>query len=500
MLGLPEFFGGDTDPNTPYWGYYTKKFGEGMTIGIRHNFAETACYVGILPLLLALFALVRTTGKTNNRAGVLFAGGLGLLALLMALGTPVNALFYFLVPGFGQSGSPARVLVLWSLAVAILAAFGWDQLTHLKPTKREISITFGIFLVLFALGLNQATQMASSPPDNLIKMRLVPIPGEVFGRIGISWLRFALSMAASGFLFSPLLVRLLSSKKPNWGLVIAPALVALELFSVGINTNPTASPDQVYPKTPGISYLLERAGHERIFPTNKRWSLYTSPPAVLPPNGAMVFGLHDVQGYDSLLTGQFKAFANQFALPDATGTADASPQEVGNMVFAQNPAAPEAATTGASLVVSLPPGASGSAWAGFTDVGPVYASGDMTIFSMPVAQGRARLVHNQNGTPPEWLEDRVTRVTLKTTLTQPDTLLLADQFYPGWKADIDGTEAKIERPLPPQPVLFRAVALLEGQHTIAFRYDPSSIRTGIYLACFALMLLSAGTTFRLLKN
>ncbi len=57
------------------------------------------------------------------------------LALLLALGTPLNALLYFGLPGFAQSGSPGRILVLWTFSAAVLAAIGMDSILSL--TRRQ---------------------------------------------------------------------------------------------------------------------------------------------------------------------------------------------------------------------------------------------------------------------------------------------------------------------------------------------------------------------------
>ena len=46
------------------------------------------------------------------------------VSLLLALGTPLNALPFFGLPGFAQTGSPGRILVLWSFCLSVLAAVG----------------------------------------------------------------------------------------------------------------------------------------------------------------------------------------------------------------------------------------------------------------------------------------------------------------------------------------------------------------------------------------
>lgn len=486
QLTLPDFFGNDYDPANPYWGFYRKSLDNGQTFAIRHNAAETALYVGIVPLLLAFLSLLRTRQQNPWDRRALFFGGLALMALLMALGTPINALFYFLVPGFGQSGSPARSLVLWALAVAVLSALGLDALQRRLPTKREQAITGAALLFTFAIGLSLA---ASALGTRLLGFDALKVPtlAEAFQHLTWDWLRL-LVMSVGGLL---LLLPPLRRRQRNGVLLLVPTALLLtlfDLFSVGIPMNPTAPSAAVYPETSGIRFVRDRLGHERVFPINKKWSLFKAPPAVLPPNGAMAYGFRDVQGYDSLLTGQYKQFANQFALPDPSGQTDASPPEVGNMVFFQNPNAPDIPLLGAAFFLS-PPALIASAQGYPPDAlpsgNPTYsADNEMAVTPVPNALPRARL---SNGQAVAYAEDTATRVVLTLPSDAGGSLLLDDQFYPGWHAYAD------DRPVPilrqPQATVFRAVTVPAGTHVIAFRYEPASFHVGLYLACFALCLL-----------
>ena len=492
-LTLPDFFGGDSDANNPYWGYYVKDLGD-VQIGIRHNAAETANYVGIVTLLLAIFALVRGRQKTaEGRRKILFFGGLALLALLMALGTPINALFYFGVPGFGQSGSPGRVLVLWAFALSILAAFGLDALLKASPSPREKLAVGGSMAFVFALGLLLSSRALSAPPQGMP----LPLPslGDVFARISADWLRLIVFALGGTLLFSSLAEKTFGKGRLNSAAPLAVGLVVFDLFWAGTAANPTAPASAVYPATPGIKVLQAQAGHERIFPVNKFWSLYAAPPVVLPPNGAMVFGLRDVQGYDSLLTKQYKEFANTFARADRTGNKDAAPPEVGNLIFAQNPNAPNALLTGAKFAVT--PGTADKAFGylheGMPPGAPLYdAHDDMAIYALPGRSRAALLAGGQTLAAPIWTEDSPTRITLKTEANTAAALVLADPFYPGWTAALDNRPVPVERAA--DAPVFRAVAVPAGSHTITFRYEPASIRVGLYFACFACLLITASFT------
>ncbi|MBA7492179.1 hypothetical protein ES702_02728 [subsurface metagenome] len=71
-------------------------------------------------------------------------------------------------------------------------------------------------------------------------------------------------------------------------------------------------------------------------------------------------------------------------------------------------------------------------------------------------------------------EDTNDKVVINTNSGNPGFLVLADTFYPGWKASIDGLPTKIYR----ANFDFRAIILPEGEHEVEFVYKPLSFRIG----------------------
>jgi hypothetical protein len=84
------------------------------------------------------------------------------------------------------------------------------------------------------------------------------------------------------------------------------------------------------------------------------------------------------------------------------------------------------------------------------------------------------------------------RVELLASLASPGWVVLADTFYPGWTATIDGVAATIH----PADLLFRAVFVPAGPHRIVFHYQPRPWRLGLALAVAGLaastLLLASG--------
>jgi hypothetical protein len=80
------------------------------------------------------------------------------------------------------------------------------------------------------------------------------------------------------------------------------------------------------------------------------------------------------------------------------------------------------------------------------------------------------------------------RVTLEARLAKPGYVVLADTFYPGWTASIDGMPTLIH----PADLLFRSVFVPAGRHTIVFHYAPQ-----VFTASVILLALGAGVSLAL---
>jgi hypothetical protein len=85
--------------------------------------------------------------------------------------------------------------------------------------------------------------------------------------------------------------------------------------------------------------------------------------------------------------------------------------------------------------------------------------------------------------------DRPEDVRIDVTTHCPVHLVLADSWFPGWTATVDGTPTVILR----ADYAFRAVAVPTGRHEVRFVYAPRSMRLGT-----ALSLLGLVATFGLL--
>ncbi len=76
-------------------------------------------------------------------------------------------------------------------------------------------------------------------------------------------------------------------------------------------------------------------------------------------------------------------------------------------------------------------------------------------------------------------------VVLEVKADSPAYLVLADAWDPGWVAYVDGVPTTIQR----ADLIFRAVPVLGGQHTVEFFYRPLSFYGGLVVSIISLALL-----------
>jgi len=77
------------------------------------------------------------------------------------------------------------------------------------------------------------------------------------------------------------------------------------------------------------------------------------------------------------------------------------------------------------------------------------------------------------------------RVVLRVESETGGYLVLADSWYPGWEASVDGKRTSIER----ADYIFRSVWVPPGEHTVVFEYHPASFAWGAVISLLSLVLV-----------
>lgn len=282
--------------------------------GIK-NYVEGALYLGILPLLLAGFALLERWGLRRRERSpeppyrAIFAA-LGAASLSFMFGLPTYALIYFL-PGVNQLNSPFRWIFALGLAVAVLAAFGLDALRlHPRLVRRLGIVVAGLGalgiagLVLARLAYGALAGLFDGLVQNMAGASAVFSDGAMF----FSYQAFNAAILCAALLGSGAVLawagRGVSTAWVRWGgvrpwQVAALALVSADLMVASWGFNPASDPLLLDFTPPAIQHLLERQqieGPQRL--------ITLEDPAqrpILNANSGWPYGLDDLRGYDSII-------------------------------------------------------------------------------------------------------------------------------------------------------------------------------------------------------
>ncbi|MBV8071004.1 MAG: YfhO family protein [Acidobacteriaceae bacterium] len=111
------------------------------------------------------------------------------------------------------------------------------------------------------------------------------------------------------------------------------------------------------------------------------------------------------------------------------------------------------------------------------------------IFENPHPKPRAFIARDStvSSEPVQIFDYSHDTIRLQCTLREPGSLILTDSWNPGWKAEVDGKQIRIEK----ADVAFRGLPLSKGTHLIVFRYKPWAIVVGMVLTAASVSLLGA---------
>lgn len=489
---LPYAFGFDR-PADIVQTYYHR--GDGYW-GPGVNAWETTFYLGIPVVLLALAGARRARGWA----------AVAVLALLLMLGGPLWELVRQL-PGFGGFRFPARFGLWLTLAVALMAGQGVEALRTARrpgPFRRRTLILAALFPLATGLafwGLNaQKTNIVAigtaffegqldapvpPPPESpLLAAALPPVEPEIADRIPAKVRRIYADLRSSA---SPTSARVLwplalllasaaTARRPRLLL----AVVAVDLLAFGHDFNPRVPVGETRSPPGWLAEGMTEPGGPRLTVLDRRVDSALDA-EVLSASLGLLYGTSDVILPSPLLMVRNEAMLAVAGLDVGDRGAVKVRRYLANIDIARRMGARWITTT--HDVPGLVPLVRGAVRV-YTDPGALprarmvpcveaATDGDDAFVRVRKADPRTTVVV-EGGTPgcaegtggAEILAYANTAVSVRAT--GPGTLVLADTWYPGWTATVDGEPAEIAR----ADVLFRAVSIEAGTHLVDFAYDP----------------------------
>lgn len=417
----------------------------GTWVMYPQNYAEICGVVGVATVALAAVGIAVSRSRARW-----FLAAAAAVAALVALGTPIATLFYWLLPGFSRFAGLPRILCIWSLSMCLLAGIGLDSLgTARADLSRRRSATIAA-LVALGIAVAAVAWSARSVFETLPVARDIVMPDLLtFGLIAV--------IALAG-----ILACLRSADRR-----ILIAVVAGELLLTGYGYNPSAPASQVFDEPPSIASARSAvSGPGRVMTLTREWGFLGPEEAALTPNLATVYGLRDVQGYDSLMPRWAKHGA-------AVAGGPPSPAINGNMVLMGEPG-----------LDALDPRGLAERGVALFIAGPSTAQAlEQRGLGLPVG-GDSRMVLVAPNVPPRPVpvHDGPNRMTIDPGPTDGPPLI-RETYAPGWRIR-DASGAIVPCTLD-EHTGFTAIPVSHADSRLSASYEPSSFGVGGFASCAA---------------
>ncbi|HEX6314266.1 MAG TPA: hypothetical protein VFZ73_05375 [Gemmatimonadaceae bacterium] len=464
-------------------------------------------YLGVAVILLAALAFAR--GKLGVTRNVLwFFAAVTVVALLWALGgnTPFYRLVYGIVPGTKFFRAPSTMLYVVSFGAAVLAAIGAERAVRRDVSRRYLvtwAVVVGAVGILGALGVltNLGVSLATPEQTNLVlendaALRGGALRSMLFGALALTCL-FLLASGRVG--------------REAGGFLLA-GIVAVDLWSIERMYWQFSPPaEQLFASDATIEYVKQQQEPGRVLgiPTTQ---LGLSDPflrrdALMGHRVRTVLGYHGnelgryqvlggfAQGWNQIANPNFWQLMNvRWILTDAESLGVPGLNRVvgpvrnsyGTTVYLYELADPHpAAWVTPAIVKATDEEAFG------TVLDPRFDVRRAALFDTAAAVQAVQLTALP---PAPDIRARTTRFdpgAIDIELDQPapegSALIVSENYYPGWRATVDGRPAPIGR----ADLTLIGVELPAGARKIELRFASEPYERGKSITLAALLLAVA---------
>lgn len=482
---VPDFFGNPATGN--FWG---------------KNYSDFQIFSGVVATTFAFIGLYHEWKKSIVK---LFLG-LAIFGLLFAMWPLAYVLHYLNIPIIA-SGVPARIVLIYQVAVAVLAVVGFNfwlenygKLT-LKKLAPALLVPVAFTLIWLFVRLQTDANFA-------IAERNIFLPALI-------------SLVTTGVLVFSALYPM---KKLKYPLALFLIIVATVGYSYLFNKSSPFSPAKfAFPKHRVFAFLKEKAEINRFYGFGS---------AFVDKNFATYYGVYAPEGYDSLYIkryGELLASTKDGKLPRDVPRSDAdfgpSDNNYRNRLFdllgikyiLDKNDTPK--TNWEPDFLSFPETKYQLVWQNLKWKAYERKTAYPRVFvasSYEVITGREKIIsrfYDPSFDPrksvileedpklviPETISTRAkvtsyspNKVVINVESTGTGLLFLSDAYFTGWKAFVNGREEKIYR----ADYTFRTVPINRGENKVVFVYDPVPFKLGFIISVLSLIFLFACVKFK----
>ena len=444
---------------------------------------ENSPYFGILPLVFAFSAM----NQVRTKEIVWIAFLMALLFFCLSLGeySPLHGLFYSLVPGFNKGREASRNLLLTHFALSLLTGFGCEKFcSPIKKKERKGSWQIvGIFCV-FALLINILVAAGYFYRTQVLYQAT---------NYGVPFFACLLLTSSAAVLAMRMWSR--TSEKLR---VFKIAIVTILLFDFHFLLSPhmklkrdfdrkaNYEPKQYYPHDEVIAFLKSQQGDFRVDFRD----------GFTPGNMGQVYKLETINGYGATSLKQFFEFQNHHYPP---GNVIGDLLNVRFIVSDKDLALPRVLSTPRGTVYENP-GWLPRAWLvdntvhkeGLDEVMLGVQGASFDPLSLAYVEDPSKRAAQTSGASSvkgnvTFKRDSPNQFSLGVSTEIPRFVVISQNWYPGWRAAINGVQRRIFR----TNGALMGIYVDSGDSRIEFSYRPSHYSLGVGLTCVSFLCMGA---------
>jgi len=463
--------------------------------------AGNVCYIGAAGVMILVLG-IGASGKRGRLRDI------ALLVFVLVLGTaPFSGALSYILPGYGGFHDPRRILAVACLAGAPLLARGFTTLL----VKKGISMLGRMILVALAL----VTCFFLWRPRDL-NVQLWPALGWIpnlplLGSIVLSVLLFL------GILFSDYLT---CKKKKLW-LPLLILFTSIEILNYSFcRVDTKAAPERIF--RPRMCESLRTSIQDNYFPRifafdpPGHYSYHYTRSGLAEtwlPNLAATAGVSDFQGYDPLKPERFDLFLHIM-------NEGYRPLYRSHFGLVRDIDSPLLKRAGVTHAVGLPRGETAETWKRVEDVdapetglfehtarpsrfafetNPEFAANlkqamkklraqnFSASFRGVIEEGGKSNIPGDDANGEARIEVKQYRegfARLELSVESGGYLFFRESWFPGWRVFVDEKERENLH----ADVMFQAVRISPGTHTVTWKYRPASLGSGLKLTIAAFIV------------
>lgn len=424
---------------------------------------DSSAFLGVIVSALAVFGLIAGWRYAAVRWLAVLAGG----SLIYALGefTPVHGVFSTLVPGLNKARVPVRALHLLNFAAAVLAAYGVDRLAGGRAAQWSLRVAAALALpgagILFgALTWNLQASEA---------LLLSAFASVAWLALVVAWTRARPSLSREA-LFGLALVLMMAEMSAT----------LTRGWKSRFEEKSQRFAKQLYAHRDAAEFLKHEPAPNRVRVNDQD----------VPVNFGDLHSIDMQEGYTAGVTSNLLIFGRQTAAAqrlfrvthylgreaELTGWEEVFAGAGSIKVFRNPRALPRARTVHQVQMVQS------TAYLAGRIEDPAFDAGTTALLVGNFAPALETCAGDDNIKIAAYAPNRV---IIKTEMKCRGLLVLADTYFPGWEARVNGRST---------PILevyggLRGVVLNGGQHEVDFRYRPRAVFGGAAL-CLAGLLIT----------